>query len=142
MVKLKKRIFCSSFFLLFLVTACTVSLDEEAEVQDLPVTENAITLLTEQPEYPSSVEEISVKIINGSDEDFTTGVHVFLEKKVESTWYRIPMKADSFTDQGMLHSAHETSFLSLHVDDLDYNLTRGQYRATLGGLGAPFKITD
>lgn len=142
MVKLKKPILSLSFFLLLLVTACTSSLDEKAEVQDLPETVNAIKLETEKPEYPSSVEEISVKIINDSDEDFTTGVHVFLEKKVENTWYMVPMKADSFTDQGMLHSAHETSTISLNVGELDYNLTRGEYRATLGGLGAPFKITD
>lgn len=138
----KTRVLCLSFFLMFFVTACTSSLNEEAEVQDLPAAENGISLKTEFSEYPTDVKEIIVKIINESDEIFTTGVHVFLEKKVGNTWYRVPMKADSFTDQGILHSAHETSSLSLNVGDLNYNLTSGEYRATLGGMGAPFKITD
>lgn len=85
---------------------------------------------------------ITVLIQNDSNQEYMTGVHVFLEKKVEDIWYRVPMKVSSFTEQGILHPPGELSSLSLKVDDLDYTLTSGEYRAVLDGLVAPFVVVD
>ncbi|KAB2333954.1 immunoglobulin-like domain-containing protein [Bacillus mesophilum] len=136
---MKNIVLFASIILLLIITGCQGSLEEEA-VQSRPNSENGVRVETEEPVYPTSVDEIKVNIINESDEEYSTGVHVFLEKKEQDTWYRVPMKADSFTEQAIGHSAHATSSLSLKISDLDYKLTPGEYRATIGGLGAPFKL--
>ncbi len=136
---MKKIFLFSSIMLLLIITGCQGSLEEEA-VQSRPNSEDGVRVETEEPVYPTSVDEIKVNIMNESEEEFYTGVHVFLEKKEEDTWYQVPMKADSFTEQAIGHPAHETSSLTLKVSDLDYNLTPGEYRATIGALAAPFKV--
>ena len=71
-----------------------------------------------------------------------TGIHIFLEKKVEDTWYKVPMKASAFTEQGIIHSPNKLSSLVLDVNDLRHELTPGEYRATIGGLAAPFIVVN
>jgi len=118
------------------------NLKNEASVQKLPDSKNDITVKTEQAEYQPSVKEIIIEIQNDSNKNYTTGVHVFLEKKVEDTWYDVPMKADAFTEIGIIHPPNKLSSLSLDVNDLDYKLTTGEYRATIAGLAAPFEVVE
>ena len=87
-------------------------------------------------------EKIIVEIQNDSNTEFTTGTHVFLEKKVGDTWYRVPMKANSFTEAAFGHLPGALSSMDLYVNDLKYDLITGEYRATLGGLAAPFKVVE
>ncbi len=134
--------FCFALLLLF-ITGCQADdsyLKEEAPAQRQPDSENGVTIKTEKAEYPTSIKEIIVEIQNDSNTEFTTGTHVFLEKKVEDTWYRVPMKEDSFTEAGMLHLPGELSTMGFDVDDLKYKITAGEYRATIGSLAAPFIV--
>ncbi|OCA92578.1 immunoglobulin-like domain-containing protein [Pseudobacillus wudalianchiensis] len=117
-------------------------LKKEAVAQKRPISKNGIAIKTEKAEYPTSIKQIIVKLRNDSNKEYTTGVHVFLEKKVEDTWYEVPMKAESFTLQGMLHRPNESSSLVLSVNDLKYKLTPGEYRATVGEFAAPFEVVD
>lgn len=117
-----------------------ISLKEEVSSQKRSDSENGITIQTEKTEYPISIQNIIVEIRNDSNEEFMTGIHIFLEKKVEDTWYQVPMKDSDFTEQGIIHPPNELSSLGLDVNDLRYKLTPGEYRATIGGLAAPFIV--
>lgn len=131
------------FFIAFLLQSgckANVTLKEEAPVQKRTSEENGISIKTEEPLYHTLSEKITVLIKNDSKEEFTTGVYVFLEKKVEDTWYKVPMKNNSFEDIGMIHPPGKTSSLILNVHDLRDKLTSGEYRAIVGGLAAPFKV--
>ncbi|KIL78215.1 hypothetical protein SD77_0816 [Bacillus badius] len=137
-------VFCISMLLL-LIAGCNSGdsrLKEEAPVQDLSDSKNGVTINTEQAEYPTSAREIVVEIHNNDENEFMTGAHVFLEKKVKGTWYRVPMKADSFTEQGIIHPPHQSSSLLLSTNDLKYKLTPGEYRAVIGELAALFKVVE
>lgn len=118
------------------------SLTEKASVQERPNSENGITVTTEMSQYPTFTEEITILIKNETNEDFTTGIHVFLEKKIEGTWYKVPMKQSSFSEQGIVHPSGKTSSLILKVHDLKDKLTAGAYRATIRGLAAPFEVIN
>lgn len=117
-------------------------LTEKAPVQERPSSEGGITISTEKARYSSSVDAIVVEIQNESKEEYMTGVHVFLEKKVEDTWYKVPMKADGFTEEAIIHPPNEESSLGFQVSDLKYKLTPGEYRATISGLAAPFEVVE
>lgn len=116
-------------------------LTEKALVQESPGSKNGVTITTEKAQYPQSVETIIIKIQNDSSEDFTTGTHVFLEKKAGDTWYKVPMKAEFFTEEAIVHFPGESS-MGFSADDLKYDLTPGHYRATIEGLAAPFEIVE
>lgn len=146
--------FCFATLLLF-VTGCQADnhqatkdydsyLTEEVPAQERKSSENSVTVTTEKEQYPTSVEKIIVEIQNDSNTEHMTGAHVFLEKKVEDVWYSLPMKADSdsFTQEGIVHPPGELSTMGFGVDDLKYELTPGQYRATIGGLAAPFEVIE
>ncbi|MFJ7976507.1 immunoglobulin-like domain-containing protein [Peribacillus sp. NPDC096379] len=133
--------FCFAALLLFF-TGCQAddSQLEESPAQKRPDSENGVTIKTEKAKYPTTVKTIVVEIQNDSNEEYMTGAHVFLEKKVEGLWRKIPMKAESFTEEGIIHP--KLSSLDLNVNDLKYELTPGEYRATIGGLAAPFKVVE
>ncbi|WP_050180563.1 immunoglobulin-like domain-containing protein [Domibacillus robiginosus] len=116
-------------------------LTEEAAVQEVPSSENGISITTEKAQYPQSVETIIIKIQNDSNEEFMTGTQVFLEKNIEGTWYEVPMKAEFFTEEGIIHPPGESS-IGLDINDLKYALTPGQYRATVERLAAPFEVVE
>lgn len=152
MKKISLITFCFATLLLF-VTGCQADnhqatkdydshLTEEAPAQERKSSENSVTVTTEKEQYPTSVEKIIVKIQNDSNTEYSTGTHVFLEKKVEDVWYNVPMKADFFTEQGIGHPPGEMSTMGFDVDDLKYELTPGQYRATIEGLAAPFEVVE
>lgn len=61
---------------------------------------------------------------------------------MENVWYRVPLKAEFLTEEAIMHPPGESSKMLFDVIDLKYELTPGQYRATIGGLGAPFKIEE
>lgn len=131
--------------LLLFLTGCQADesyLNEVSSDQTLPDSKNGVTLRTDKAEYQTDVKEIKIEIQNDSDQQYTTGVHVFLDKKVEDTWYDVPMKADAFTEIGVIHPPNQSSYLSFHVEDLKYKLTPGEYRATIGGLAAPFEVVE
>jgi len=117
-------------------------LKNEAPTQQRLNSENGVTIQTEKAEYPTSINKIIVEIRNDSNEEFTTGIHIFLEKKVKDVWFEVPMKADGFNDIGMIHAPNKLSSLTLTVDDLKYKLTPGEYRATIGELAAPFEVVE
>jgi hypothetical protein len=143
MKKYSQITFCFTILLLFL-TACQLdsNLTEESTAQELPNSENNVTVATEKAQYSKSVEKIIVEIQNDSNTDFSTGTNVFLDKKVEETWYNVPMEADSFTEAAMIHNSGGTSSMFFNVKNLKYALTVGEYRATINGLAAPFKIVE
>ena len=129
---------------LLLLSGCfaNASLTEEALTQTRLDLANGITISTEKEEYSTSTNEITVLIENNSNEDYLTGVPLFLEKRVDDKWYRVPMKANEFTEQGVSHPLGEMSSLGLNVKELKYTLTPGQYRATLNELAAPFAVVE
>ena len=136
--------FCFAVLLIF-ISGCQADdsyLKEEATAQKRSNSENGVTIKTEKAEYPTSVQEIIVEIQNDNNKEYTTGIHVFLEKKVADTWYKVPMKEEAFTNQGIIHSPNKLSSLSLNVNDLKNKLTPGEYRATIGGLAAPFEVVE
>lgn len=118
------------------------NLTEEAPAQERSSSQNGVTITTEKDQYLTSFDKIIVEIQNDSNAEYMTGAHVFLEKKVEDVWYSVPMAADSFTEEGIVHPPGELSALGFDVDDLKYELTPGQYRATIGGLVAPFEVVE
>lgn len=139
--------------ILFFVTGCQTNnsqatkdynshLTEKAPAQERKSSENDVTITTEKEQYPTSVEKIIVEIQNDSNTEYMTGQHVFLEKKAENTWYRVPMKADSFTEMAIGHPPGEWSSMEFDVNDLKDELTPGKYRAVIGGLAASFKIVE
>jgi hypothetical protein len=141
MKKYPLAVFCFALLLIFF-SGCQAALKEEAPVQKRPDSKNGITIKTEKVEYPTSVKKIIVKIQNDSPKEFSTGIHVFLEKKVEDTWFKVPMKDESFTEPGLMHPPNKSSTLVLNVNDLKYKLTPGEYRATIGELAAPFEVVE
>ncbi|MFL0364579.1 immunoglobulin-like domain-containing protein [Pseudobacillus sp. 179-B 2D1 NHS] len=130
--------------LLLVFTGCQTNDSnlEKSPAQKRSESENGVTIKTEKAEYPISVKTITVEIQNDSNEEYMTGAHVFLEKKVEGIWRTVPMKAESFTEQGIIHPPNKLSSLDLNVNDLKYKLTPGEYRATIGELAAPFKVVE
>lgn len=145
--------FCFSALLLFL-TGCQFDhsqakedskldshLTEEANVQESPNSKNGVTITTKKAQYPLSVETIIIQIQNDSSEEFITGTQVFLEKEIEDTWYKVPMKAEIFTEEAIIHFPAESS-IGFCTEDLKYDLTPGRYRATIEGLAAPFEIVE
>lgn len=116
-------------------------LTEEASVQELPSSKNGVTIATEKAQYPQSVETIIIKIQNDSDTEFSTGTEAGLEKKVEGTWYKVPMKKLVYTEEAIIHFPGESS-MGIDTNDLKYALTPGQYRATVEGLAAPFEVVE
>ncbi|OAH53924.1 hypothetical protein AWH48_11695 [Domibacillus aminovorans] len=152
MKKYSLAAFCFTALIL-LITGCQpddsqstkdsdIYLTEEAPAQERPNSENGVTIKTEKAQYPTSVKDITVIIQNDSNTKYTTGIHIFLEKEVEDTWYRVPMKADSFTEPALVHPPDESSSMDFNVIDLKYELTPGKYRATLNGLAAPFEVVE
>ncbi|OAH58708.1 hypothetical protein AWH48_17110 [Domibacillus aminovorans] len=115
---------------------------EEAPAQESPNSENGVTIKTEKAQYTTSVERIIIEIRNDSNTQYDTGTQVFLEKKIEDIWYKVPMKADSFTEEGIVHFPGELSSMGFDVNDLKYELTPGEYRAILDGLAAPFEVIE
>ncbi|WP_042347966.1 immunoglobulin-like domain-containing protein [Bacillus massiliigorillae] len=143
MIKHYLVIFCFiALFLILIGCQSNDSLTEEVSTQIRPNSVNGITISTEKVKYSTSSEIITVLIQNNSNKTYTTGIHIFLEKKVGDLWYEVPMKTNDFTEQGRLHPSGELSSLSLKVDDLRYKLTSGKYRATINELAAPFEVKD
>ncbi|MCM3758284.1 hypothetical protein M3197_12510 [Sporosarcina aquimarina] len=136
--------FCLALLLLFITwyQADDLHLKEEALSQQSPDSENGVTIQTEKAEYPTSVKEIIVKIHNDSNQEYITGSHLLLEKKVKDTWYNVPMKSKSVRLKAVIHSPNKLSSLGLDVNDLKYRLTPGEYRATTDELAAPFKVVE
>lgn len=136
-------VFCfTALFLLLIGCQSNDPLTEAAPTQTRQNSTNGITISTEKVEYSTSSEIITVLIQNNSNEEYTTGIHIFLEKKVDNKWYRVPMRANTFTEEGILHPPGKLSSLILKVDDLRYKLTPGKYRATINELAAPFEVVD
>ncbi|WP_425388392.1 hypothetical protein [Domibacillus tundrae] len=54
----------------------------------------------------------------------------------------MPLKEDTLTLEEVLHRPGTSSSLPLKVTDLDYKMTPGKYRVTLGELAAPFEIVE
>jgi ABC-type enterochelin transport system substrate-binding protein len=143
MKKFLKFIFSmTALFLLLAACQSNDDLTEKAPTQQLSHSDNGVSIRTEQTEYYTSVDKIAVIIQNESTLDFVTGAHVFLDKKVGNTWYKVPMKSNSFTEEGVIHPTGETTSLTLHVQDLNHHLTAGEYRALIGGLAAPFRVIN
>lgn len=107
-----------------------------------PTSEKGVTIEAEKSEYPTTVGDISIVLSNESSEEYSTGLDVFLEKKVANSWFRVPMKDAFFTEPAIAHEPGASTKMTLKVEDLNYDLTPGEYRATLNGLGAPFKIIE
>lgn len=130
--------------LLLVFTGCQTSDSnlEESPAQIRSDSESNVTIKTEKAEYPTTTKTIIVEIQNDRNEDYVTGAHVFLEREVEGTWRKVPMKAEFFTEEGVVHPPNKVSSLSLNVNDLDYKITPGEYRATIGGLAAPFEVVE
>jgi hypothetical protein len=141
---MKKYPLAALYFALILLffTGCQASLKEEAPIQKRPDSENGVTIKTERDEYPTSIKKIIVIIQNNSNKEFTTGIHLTLEKKVKDTWYKVPMKAEYSTEQGISHPPNESSSLGLNVNDLKHKLSHGKYRAIAGELAAPFEVVE
>lgn len=132
-------------FLIVFLTACQSpesQLTEKAQIQEQPQSENGVMVTAEQEVYKTNADNIMVLIHNDSDEEFSTGVHLFLEKKVGDMWYEFPYDHDVFTAEAMIIMPGETSELSISVDELEYDLTPGEYRGTINGLAAPFRVED
>ncbi|MGN7409947.1 immunoglobulin-like domain-containing protein [Sporosarcina sp. SAFN-010] len=144
---MKKYIFTAFCIALILVCftwyqADDSHLKEEAPSQKRPDSENGVTIKTEKAEYPTSIKKIIVNIQNDSNQVYTTGTHVFLEKKVRNTWYNVPMKSEFFTLKGLIHPPNKLSSIVLDVEGLKYKLTPGEYRAIIDGLAAPFEVVE
>jgi hypothetical protein len=119
------------------------SLTEKADKQERPSSINGISIRTENSQYLTTADSITVITQNDSNEEFSSGTHVFLEKKVDGLWYKVPMKAEAFTEMALLHPPGESTTLSLNVQDLDYELTPGEYRALYdSNLAAPFEVIE
>lgn len=118
------------------------NLTQEAASQELVSTENDVTLTIEKEKYSTAVEEIAVEIKNDSQSEYMTGTHVFLEKKADDIWYLLPMKGNSVTDAGLIHRPGEVTPMIFEVESLKYELTPGQYRATVNKLGIPFEVLE
>lgn len=116
------------------------NLTQEATSQERVSTENGVTLTIEKEKYATSVDQIAVEIKNDRQAEYMTGTHIFLEKKVDDIWYLLPVKGNSVTNAGLIHQPGEVTPMIFDVDSLKYELTPGQYRATLSGLSAPFKV--
>jgi hypothetical protein len=74
-----------------------------------------VTITTEKAKYPKSLVTIIIKIQKDSNSEFNTGAHVFLEKGIDGTWYRGPMKADSFTEEGIVYFIHGDCYKRLEI---------------------------
>ena len=110
------------------------NLIEKSPEQELPISNDGITLEMEKKQYQTSADATTVYINNKSDTTLTTGKQIRLEKRVNGVWYNFPYSADLFTEEGMLHSAGKTSSMTVLTSDLEHDLSLGQYRAVFGGV--------
>lgn len=115
---------------------------QEASTQEIPISKDGFSLEIEKAQYPASTENITLTFQNDSNKEYETGIHVFLEKNVNDMWYKVPLKDDTVTLPSALHRPGTSSKFTFETKDLKYKLTPGEYRATFGGLAAPFKVIE
>lgn len=139
---MKKWIVVLAF--LTLLTACQSQLEEKltekAHVQNMPHTENGITVTAEQKVYSTDTEKVVVLVQNDSQEEFSMGTHLFLEKKVDGVWHEFPYDRDHFTEAAIVVLPGESSGVGVSMDELKNELTPGEYRGRISSLAAPFKV--
>ncbi|RNF41223.1 immunoglobulin-like domain-containing protein [Planococcus salinus] len=127
-------------FILFLVACQSSSLTEKARDQEIPISHGGITAETEKEQYSTSAERITLLIHNESEEDLTSGIRLHIQKKVDDIWYEVPYREGPVTEQGIIHSAGQTSALSCPTSELKHDLAPGEYRAVFGPVAAPFEV--
>jgi hypothetical protein len=98
---------------------------EEALTQELPSSENGVTITTEKLSIQSLLKRSSLKFKMIATLNSTQSLTFFLEKELDGTWYRVPTKADTFTKEGIVHFSGESSKSSMGIviNDLKYALT-------------------
>ena len=127
-------------FVLFLTACQSAALTEKARDQEIPISRDGITAETKKEQYATSAERISLLIHNKSEENLTSGIRLYIQKKVDGIWYDVPYREGPVTEQGVIHSAGKTSVLSCATSELKHNLTPGEYRAVFGPVAAPFEV--
>lgn len=145
----KKHFFLVNLIILMLsLAACQSNAQQETEltkkapIQELPNTKNGLVFETEKEKYTTSSEEIVLNIHNEGENEFTTGTHFLLEKKVDGTWYEFPDDLEAVDADALIVFAGETGSIDISVSDLTYDLTSGEYRAKHGNAAAPFEVIE
>lgn len=120
-----------------LVAACSsektkplTTLSSYGEISNQASTEEAkVEMNTEQPSYSASIDKVTLKIKNDGPTTLTFGTPFTLEKREQGKWYVVPMRSDiAFTSIGLLVEPGERREDQISMSDLDYTLTKGEYR--------------
>lgn len=148
------------FFLIIFLTGCSsqaTNLDEPSQYKDDIATiiekdDFVLSMKTTNDQYPSSVEQISIELSNQSPESVLYGENYQLEKLEDGVWYKIPFnKEHAFVDIGYILDPEESKQVTIHILDLDYTMSKGEYRVikslyTQAGkqfvLGSTFTIQE
>ncbi len=85
--------------------------------------------------------EITVRITNNSEEEFSYGEYFSIQKQIDGQWYTVPVRADNVGFQDIAHilpngeSASETYNLNIYG-----TLEPGTYRLVVETLSAEFLV--
>lgn len=151
----KKNRFLSYIIIFSLILAACQSIDkrltEKADTQEIPNSNNGVSVSMEREEYPKSITEVTIVIKNSTDQDLQYDNQPFIEKNIDGTWYRVPYKEDISTPAVQYEiDATKTRSDSISLEILSEKLSPGEYRIVNQFsykdhnelLAAPFKLID
>ncbi|MFC0472156.1 immunoglobulin-like domain-containing protein [Halalkalibacter kiskunsagensis] len=81
--------------------------------------------------YPPTVDEISFKLSNFGPHDVGFVEYYQLEKRINESWYKVPFSEDAssiYIEIDNMLKEKTASEITLKVEDLEYQLTEGEYR--------------
>ncbi|KIL74236.1 immunoglobulin-like domain-containing protein [Bacillus badius] len=139
-----KLIPCIALFFLILAGCQNQgeNLTKKAEIQEMPSEKDGVTLSANKNEYTTSTDKITVVNKNESDSKVKSSHGIFLEKNVDGTWYEFPYKEPAFSEVLRYLPPGKSHTFDIHIDELEYELTPGEYRAVHEGLAAPFEVVE
>lgn len=156
-ISLRKRTYIFSLLalLVFSLAACQ-SLDEKltkkADIQDIPNSEEGLTIESNKERYKVPVEKVVLVIKNATNMDTDLGQSAAIEKKKSGAWYPVPIKTGERVEAAattlMPNSEGKVTF---PLDHLNEELDPGQYRIVVSfshkerssfQLVAPFEVVE
>ncbi|OCA92573.1 immunoglobulin-like domain-containing protein [Pseudobacillus wudalianchiensis] len=119
----------------------------KTEVQDMQSSRDGITVSMEKEKYKTTDNTITLNIQNNSGTELNYSSGFSLEKKINSTWFYVPIKEGrGVDDMGHRLPAKKTKSETYSLDSLRDKLSPGKYRLiqNFGAtyLAAPFEVVE
>ena len=140
-------------FLLIGLLGCQQKTDKdnasETVAEELPNSNEGISIKTEKTQYPVSADEIVIIMENNNNSSFNYGLLPSIEKNIDGKWDKISYKKDlavNAIEPGINSNSEKKESFSLSI--LKEKLPLGKYRITMTFyndknkiiLGIPFEL--